>query len=331
MSAVTGSWQPLQVSVVGVRGQADRHIQMIEADPAVKLQHVYHPDPDRMKLEANSELPITDDFKRCMNSDAIIISSPTSEHLPQLKRLADYPGHIMLEKPAVESQSDIQHLLDITDDRKSRIRVNFNFKYNPVAMVLAEVIESGALGKPIHASFETNHGGAFRNDWDKGWRTDNQFTGSIFTVGIHYVQWMTEHFDNPVETIVRTSNHAGSRADDSGTAQLIWDDGFIVNVLTSYASAFKVHFQITGTDGYVVYGGTSVNLYTPRDTFDENGLYSDPPESTQLHSPWNDAYRTSLKNSQSAFMADVRSQAVFSPAQFDRDVRVMGSMINGII
>ena len=328
MSSVNGSQQSLRVAVLGIRGQAARHIKLISDMSSIHLQHAYHPNKAKFESADYANMPITDDLNVCHESDVIIIASPTDTHFVQLEALVDYPGYILLEKPAVESRSDIGQLLNISDDRKSRIKINFNFNFNPVAHTLTKVLDSGALGKPIHASFETNHGGAFRDGWGNNWRTENPLGGSIYTVGIHYVQWVTERFGAPTEMTVRTSNYAGNSVDDTGNAQLIWDDGLMVNIWTSYASPLKAKFEITGTDGYVVYDGFSMKLYSPRDTFDEKGLFATPAATIQIEEKWNDAYQTSLGNSQKVFWNEVVAETYFDPDQFDSDVRVMGLLVD---
>ena len=110
MPPVKGNEPHIRVAVLGVRGHAARHIRLINANPSVELQHVYHPDPEKAEIAALTELPVTGDLDVCFESDAIIVSSPTSAHFAQLEALAEYPGYILLEKPAVESQADIDRV-----------------------------------------------------------------------------------------------------------------------------------------------------------------------------------------------------------------------------
>ena len=330
MPSLARSRKRILVSVLGVGGQAARHIALINSDPLTELQHVYHPDPDRAGASGHQDLPMTSVLGDCLESDAIVIASPTSAHLAQLEALADYNGYILIEKPAVDNRSDVTALLNFPGDWKSRVRVNFNFQFNPVAEIFKKVLEDNLIGKPIHATFETNHGGAFKPDWDNTWRTSDRFAGPLYTVGIHYVQWLTTRFGNLAQISTHTANHARRSADDSGVAQLIWNDGFVATVVTSYASAFRVNFQITGTDGYVVYDGMDVKLFAPRETFDNRGFFTHPPESVLASLPWNDAYPDSVEKSQHAFMDLVRTDAKIDPAEFDRDVQMMNFLLGDV-
>ena len=329
LPALAGPGRAPGASVLGVRGQAARHIRLINANPSVELQHVYHPDPEKAEIAALTELPVTGDLDVCFESDAIIVSSPTSAHFAQLEALAEYPGYILLEKPAVESQADIDRVMKFSEDRKSRIKVNFNFQFNPVAQILAACLSDQLIGDLIHASFETNHGGAFKDDWRGNWRMTDRLSGPIYTVGIHYVQWLVSQIGNPARITVQASSFAGNEADDSGIARLAWDNRFVADVLTSYASAYKVNFQITGTDGYLAYDGLNVNRYSPRDTFGENGYFVRPPETRLLEMSWSAAYDASVQNSQNDFWVHVQAGSAYDPREFDRDVEIMSMLIGG--
>ncbi len=330
MPSLIGSRRRIRVSVLGVRGQAARHITLINSNPATVLQHVYHPDPGRAGASGHPDLPLTSVLDDCLESDAIIIASPTSAHFAQLEAMADYDGYILIEKPAVDNQSDVTALLNFSHDWKSRVRVNFNFQFNPVAMIFKKVLEDHLIGNPIYATFETTHGGAFKADWYNTWRASERFAGPLYTVGIHYVQWLVTRFGNLSHISTQTANYARRSTDDSGVAQLIWSDGFVATVMTSYASAFRVNFQISGTDGYVVYDGLEVKLFAPRETFDEQGLFARPPESGLASLPWNDAYQASVEKSQLAFMELVSTGAKTDPADFDRDVQMMNLLVSGV-
>ena len=130
MPPVKGNEPHIRVAVLGVPGQASRHIELIGKNKAAVLSHVYHPAPDQAHLSDFGDLPITDDLNACQNSDVIIIASPTSAHMAQLDALGNYDGHILLEKPAAGNLANLTEALAISKERKSRIRVNFNFQFN---------------------------------------------------------------------------------------------------------------------------------------------------------------------------------------------------------
>ena len=103
-----------------------------------------------------------------------------------------------------------------------------------------------------------------------------------------------------------------------------------INIATSYAPAFKIHFQISGTEGYVTYDGHSVKLFSQRDTFDERGFFIQLPESLTFLSPWNISYNESIRNSQQAFINTVSENARYDPKEFDQDVQITDNLMNSL-
>jgi len=318
------------VSVLGVTGQAERHIEHINSNPHAKLHHVYHPDLSRIERSELKALPLTDVLEKCSQSDAIIVSSPTPAHFNQLQHFSNFNGHILIEKPATENPTDLRRLLDFPNEWKSRVKVNFNFQANPVGEKFRSIIQDGLIGEPIYGSFETNHGGAYKNNWANSWRASHINAGPLPTVGIHYIQWLISIFGNPSSTSIQTMSAAKKSFQDSGLAQLTWDNGFVTTIATSYASAFKIHFHITGTEGYVSYDGHSVKLFSPRDTFDEQGFFVQPPESLSLLFPWDISYKESIRKSQQVFINTIIENARYDPMEFDRDVQITANLMNSL-
>ncbi|MEC9293526.1 MAG: Gfo/Idh/MocA family oxidoreductase [Chloroflexota bacterium] len=324
------SKRTILVSVLGVTGQAKRHIELIKTNPHAKLHHVYHPNLDRVHRSNIKNLPLTEVLEECLKSDAIIVASPTPVHFNQLQVLSRFEGLILVEKPIAENPDDLTRLSNFPSEWKSRVKVNFNFQSNPVAKKIRTVIRRGLIGQPIYGLFETNHGGAYKKDWANSWRANRINSGPLPTVGIHYIQWLVSIFGTPSSTSIQTMSAAKKSFHDSGLAQLTWNSGFVTTIATSYASAFKIHFHITGTEGYVTYDGHSVKLFSPRDTFDERGFFIQPPESLSFLSPSNISYEESMRNSQEAFINTVIENARYDPREFDRDVQITVNLMNSL-
>jgi len=324
------SKRTISVSVIGVTGQAERHIEHLKSNPDTNLHHVYHPDLSRLDRSKIRNLPLTDVIEECSQSDAIIVASPTPAHFNQLKLFTNFSGYILIEKPVADHPDHLTRLSNFPDEWKSRVKVNFNFQTNPIAEKFQRVIKDGLIGEPIYGLFETNHGGAYKNNWASSWRSNHINAGPLPTVGIHYIQWLASIFGAPSSTSIQTMNAAKKSSHDSGLAQLSWDSGFVTTIATSYASAFKIHFHITGTEGYVTYDGHSVKLFSPRDTFDERGFFVQPPESLSFPSPWNISYKESLRKSQQAFINTIIENARYDPTEFDRDVQITGKLMNSL-
>ena len=151
---------------------------------------VYYP-----KDVETSNLPLTKNFDDVLRCDAVVISSPTWTHVNYLKLLNDFPGYVLVEKPAVSNPDEISILKNWSNDRKSRTRINFNLLYSKVYQALQKIITANALGNLLFFDLHTSHGLAFKQEYRTGWRgRSDQTLGVMETVGVHYINMVQALF-----------------------------------------------------------------------------------------------------------------------------------------
>ena len=318
----------VSVSVIGLRHHAGQHIDFLRRNPRVKLEKIYY---HRAPPPEYDDLPITNDFSDCLDSDLIIVSSPTSLHFDHMQALAGFQGYILLEKPAVNRKEHIEELSRIPAQHKSRIRVNFNFVFHDLAALMADVLSSGRLGQVFSFDVHSSHGVAFKKEWDNTWRVEGVTgLGPLETTGIHYVQFALREFGDCNSCFIHT-NCLSSRpfAVDTGIINMTMESGTWVRLRHSYAAPYAVRFEIWGTDGYFLYDGQVASIHSPRDTFDTNGLYAKPPLFDSWEIDYKKAWTESLLRAQDDFVNVARNGLLLDPAQFDRDLSAMSVLLGG--
>ena len=317
----------LRASVIGLRRHAGLHIDLLTQNPEVTLDKVlYHRQPP----DGYAHLPITANIADLMDSDVIVLSTPTSSHFDYIQDLTTYGGYILLEKPAVNTGEQIRALLDLPEDFKRRLKVNYNFNFHEFRYLLGRVKQSGELGKIFALDVHTSHGVAFRHDWDNAWRVENETgLGPLETTGIHYIQLALQEFGMCKHSAVSTTCLSGRPGSvDTGTLNMEMADGTLVRIRHSYAAPYGVRFEIWGTDGYLVYDGETANLYHPRDTLDDDGRFTSPPIHQNWKVPFEKAWMQSLARSQGHFLKTAAEGTSFDPRDFDRDVSAMTVLLN---
>ena len=318
----------VKVSVIGLRRHAGLHIDLLRQNPKVNLTKIYYHQPPPPEY---GHLPITNDISECFDADLIIVSSPTSLHFEHMQALANYPGYILLEKPAVDRKDHIKELYGLPAHRKSRIRVNFNFLYHDLAVLMSEVMDSGELGQVFSFDAHSSHGVAFKKDWDNTWRVEGSTAlGPLETTGVHYVQFALRQFGDCIGCSTHTSCLSSRpSAVDTGIINMTMDSGTWVRIRHSYAAPYSVRFEIWGTNGYFLYDGQVASVYYPRDTFDANGLYAKPPLKDSWDIDFQTAWSESLFRSQQDIVNVALQRLDLDPAQFDRDLSAMSVLLDG--
>ena len=175
----------LKISVIGLRGHAQNHIQSLLKRDDIEISSVLY---DKAHTKTYEYLPLTNTINDCLSSDAIIISSPTHTHYSYMQSLRDFGGYILLEKPAVNTTNHVESLIQFPDHIKNRTRINFNFVFHGISAILEDVVQSGVLGKIFALDVHTTHGVAFKSEWQGSWRIQSESgLGPVETTGIHFL------------------------------------------------------------------------------------------------------------------------------------------------
>ncbi len=109
---------------------------------------------------------------------------------------------------------------------------------------------------------------------------------------------------------------------------MLMDGDVWVSIRCSYAAPFAVRMALWGTNGYLVYDGKAAALHSPRDTFDGDGLYAEPPVEKTWAIDFSPAWAQSLARSQRRLLEAAMRGERLDPQQFDRDVSAMNVLLD---
>lgn len=315
----------LHIAVIGKGNQASRHIEILNKMPSVKLHSVFYPKPVQ-----DTGLPLTFRLSDILAADAIIISSPTPTHAFYLQELSDYKGYLLVEKPAVSTatQSDVLQKWPLT--RKRKVRINFNLVHSSLFQSFARVLQNSEMGQLISLDIHTSHGLAFKPAYLDSWRNKSDASGGVLeTVGIHYVNMAIKLFGPPVSMAADFLWAAQAPAKkkngtpDTAILRLKFKNGLLATFRHSYAAPFRHHWFLLGTNGTWEYDGRTVRFRTPRDTFDSNGRFVEPPLVLEEPMEFTALWKDSLNRAVQDFVNVVRSKKSFDPKEFDRGLYSM--------
>ncbi len=97
--------------------------------------------------------PVETDLDRALASgvDAVIVANPTSLHLDVAVPAAQAGCHLLIEKPLSHSLDGIQRLQQAVKTSGSRVLVGYQFRFHPGLQRIAQLLQEGAIGKPVSA------------------------------------------------------------------------------------------------------------------------------------------------------------------------------------
>ncbi len=318
----------MDISFVGLRGHAQRLREIVQCFQGINIKKIYY----NKEIHSKDLNYLTKNIEDLMNSDAIFIASPTHVHLKNLMDLKNFKGYIFLEKPAVNTLDEIEELIAFPKSLKSRIFINFNFQFSSLARILNDQLSSNNIGDILWLDVHTSHGAAFRESWNKSWRLFGGCRlGPIETTGIHFLQFAASKFGCISKVDIKTRSVVGrNNSIDTGFAFVEFSSGIWVRIRNSYATPYQVRFEMMGTDGYLTYDGSRCNVYSPRDSFDDKGMFTTPDILFSEDLAYSVMWQESLKNSISFFLDIVSKNSTFSIEKFDLDVNIMRYLISAL-
>ena len=96
--------------------------------------------------------------------------------------------------------------------------------------------------------------------------------------------------------------------------------GKTVSILNSYASPLVNEISILGTNGYFTVRDGKNIIYSPRDTFDERGYFTDPPKISEEQFNIDDDVSNSLRSSMEYFIEQVKNNNKIEPKFFEASI-----------
>ena len=160
--------------------------------------------------------------------DAVVIATPHPSHAEITTRAADAGKHVLTEKPMSVTPSEAVAMIQACRDAGVKLGVLFNQRFRPEAVMMRELIDSGAIGKVYRTSMTSvmlrTQDYYDRLDWRGTWQEEGG--GALLNQGIHAIdllQWLGG-MPRCVFGVVSTLRH-NIEVEDFSTALLQYEGG----------------------------------------------------------------------------------------------------------
>lgn len=211
--------------------------------------------------------------------DTVIITTVDATHHRYIIRALELGCDVVTEKPMTTDETKAAAIFDAVERTDRRVRVTFNYRYMPAFTKLAEVVRSGAIGRPTLVDFQwrlsTSHGA----DYFRRWHREKQHSGGLLvhksTHHFDLVNWILDASPTTVFAMGGLSFYGEANARARGEARDFrryadghLDDPFAVDIT---AGGMKgLYLDAEADSGYVrdrnVFGGESEWPITSEDT-----------------------------------------------------------------
>ena len=308
----------LNLGIIGYRKHAGKLISFIEKRENCKINFIYHP---TKQLEDSR---FTNNFSDLFSCDAVIISSPNQTHFEYIEKLTkNFDGYIFCEKPPVSNINELNKLKKLKINKKRKIFFNFNYRFSELDKLLQKYSNSKQLGQIVKIEIVASQGLAFKKEYIGSWRSNGTKNKHILldTVSIHYLDLIIKNFGTAKNQFYfpKIISKNGTSYD---TSHLLFEyKNFNISIMNSYATPFLGELSIIGTNGYLMIKNNTLEIRSPRNTFDKNNLFITPPIILRKKFNMQQDHSTSLKKSIEFFISHVTQKIPFKNELFETSIR----------
>jgi len=202
--------------------------------------------------------PTEDSLERALerwSPQAAVVSNPTSLHLPTALAAAEAGCSLFVEKPVADSLDGLGHLASELEAHDRPALVGFQFRYHPGLRAAGDLMESGAIGRPISARAVW---GEFLPDWHpwedyrQSYSARSDLGGGVLLTLCHpfdYLRW----FFGDVHSVTGEMQRTGALevgVEDSADVWLAFRSGVTASVHLDYHQRpAEHHLTVVGTRG----------------------------------------------------------------------------------
>ncbi|GIV67916.1 MULTISPECIES: Gfo/Idh/MocA family oxidoreductase [Caldilinea] len=254
MSNSVNSSKKVRIGVIGIGGMGARHVHnLVHEVNAAQLVALADVDAARLQQVALTygATHIFTDAHALINHpevDAVVIAAPDRFHAHLTQACIEVGKPVLCEKPLALTSNEARAIVDAEVKKGRRlVQVGLMREYDPAHLRVKQIIDSGALGRPL--AFR----GVHINGGSLSWRTVEDVITNSAVHDLHSARWMMG------DEVVRVyTSHIPYSADRPDTARLVliqlhYRGGAIGQIECNMEAGYgyEVDVKITGEIGAV--------------------------------------------------------------------------------
>lgn len=241
----------LRAVIVGTGAIADFHAQAIQTYPGATLVGALDMDPTRAaafaeKWNVERSFSSFDDLLAAHLAgaafDVMHICTPPGVHAEQTVAALEAGMHVVVEKPPALSLEQLDAMTNAAERTGRQLAVVFQQRTGTAAAHVRDLLDSGALGRPLVATCQTlwyRDPAYFDVAWRGTWASEGG--GPTLGHGIHQLDllaWLLGEWSTVSGQLWRLARDV--QTEDVSTAVVTFESGVVASVVTSLVSPREV-------------------------------------------------------------------------------------------
>lgn len=247
---------PVRVGLVGIGSWSGVIADALERSEKIKLVTCFSRTVEKRmeysrRYGCDQEKSYEELLKR-EDIDGVLLITPNAVHAEQTELAARYRKHVFVEKPIANTLADGKRMIEACREAGVVLIVGHNMRRVAGFRKIKELIDSGAIGKPVMAEANFSHNLGFELTADKWrWVADDSGcpAGSLMTMGVHHADTLIQFF-GPVRSAF---SHFGklyipAPVEDVTTTLFRFESGILGYLGSNYCSLKSNHISVYGTE-----------------------------------------------------------------------------------
>jgi len=260
------------MALIGVGSWSGVIADAVKRSKKAELVTCFSRSPERRKgccekYGCDEEKSYEDVLKRA-DVEGVLLTTPNAVHAGQAVLAAQHGKHVFVDKPIANTLADGKKMVQACRKESVVLLVGHDMRRLSGFRKMKELLDKGAIGKPVMAesNFSSNMG--FELTPDK-WRYYGDDTGcpagALMTMGVHHADTLN-HFLGPIQKVFAYFNklYIPAQVEDVTMTIFQFESGVLGYLGSSYATPRTNWMNVYGTEAILL---CSVSL--PNVPFDE--------------------------------------------------------------
>lgn len=201
--------------------------------------------------------------------DAVVLATPHSVHLEQIKAAAAADKQIFCEKPVTLTKSDAEEAAAAAAKAGVLLAAGHNRRFHPALAQLSGMLADGTIGPVMHVECNMSGPAIWMYQADS-WRQNPAETpaGGLAGMGVHLIDAVIALFGRVDRLVAQTSKvHRTDNLDVMTSILMTLENGIHATIATSLATAWCFDFRVYGENGWAELRGNPIAElnFHPRD------------------------------------------------------------------
>lgn len=320
----------MRIGIIGAAGGQGQRFLNLNLDNDIEYV-LYDHHGEIKKIQNIDKYQVTTRIENLLECKGVVIASPNDSHIHYIQYLVDkdYKGYVYCEKTPVSNSEDISSLESLEESVKKRVLFGFDLERSLYKKILDGKYN---LGNLLYCNFISGHGLGFKSFYKESWRNDaDKCKNGIFgMVSVHYLEMFIAKYGFPKEeNIFECVKSPGGITNDNSLYSAVWgDEKVLLNIYVSYTTPLIEKSDFIFDNGYISITENDTVIYSPRDCFDQTGMFRKPNVAEQIPIGTKQIWDSALEDNFKYFIEKVRCQEDISLKEFENSINVNKYILN---